>query len=164
MDIKTKEIRIAIKSGYLDKSFRNGLSPSKILNSLSSRVSKIAGNTSGNCGGHGVSGTLRAMDIWKFFSAVDIEGRIFLDAGGGNGQMILAAKLCKCKHAWAWELPENEGCFHIYKAVAKSLEEDDRFILHKIFLECKDGLAGALQATDIEKVSNFRWLFYIACT
>lgn len=113
---------------------------------------RVASNgVRGSCGGCGVSGSIGPKGIYDIFSWLDLQGRCFMDIGGGDGRVSVAAGCFGSSQAWAIELAVNRGYFHIFKSAIGLMEKDP--VWSRILRSFPFEIRNSLMPNDVDKVA-----------
>ena len=111
--------------------------------------------------GHGIGGSIGPAGTCKIFEHLQLNGRSFIDWGGGNGRVIIAAGCSGAINACAVERPENSGYYSIYRAALKLLDYPEFSDLkEKISFDPRD----KLMPVDIDKVVYLNSFSFTFCT
>ena len=110
---------------------------------------------------NGIGGSIGPAGTCKIFEHLQLNWRSFIDWGGGNGRVIIAAGCSGAINACAVERPENSGYYSIYRAALKLLDYPEfNDLKEKISFDLRD----KLMPVDIDKVVYLNSFSFTFCT
>ena len=83
---------------------------------------KCSGGADG--GVSGLNGSIRPSCLDKVLSALQVNGRVFIDFGAGDGRALVASLLKGAAGAHGYEMPANEAHRFVLDAVLSKCPED----------------------------------------